>query len=237
MKVRHRYTQTFTFRVTMALYLPLKDFILRVPRVPFGCITYVGEVGSGKTLSAIERLEAIRQGRIYNVPIHIMTNIGYKHQHGSINSVQDILDAPDNTVFLIDEASTLFNSRKWQNFPIEMFAQLVQNRKNRKAFLLTQQEFDHTDKNFRQLTNWVVECDGFFDRVFKQNWFKPRDYKRVVDSVDNEFIAKKIRKRRFFVGDDKLRSVYDTLEVVKQLQKANEENTDIELTGRRLILR
>lgn len=221
MKLKAKTIQPIYKRVYNAPKLIVKDLLFPPKRVPYGCIMYTGEVGSGKTLSAIDRLESTK--KLYNVPVHIFTNIGYVNQDGEIKSIQDILDAPSNSIFLIDEAPTLFNSRNWKDFPIEMFTQLVQNRKHAKQFLLTAQFYDHADKNFRDLTNWVVECYGIRDRLFYQYWYKPRDYKKVQDSVDEEFVAKKIRQRLWFVGTDDLRSKYDTLEVVKALQTANQQ--------------
>lgn len=205
--------------------LVIGDIVRGRKRRPYGCIMFTGEVGSGKTLGAIEYVE--RRKKLFNVPVNVMSNIGYEGQTGRVESVQDILDAPSNTIFIIDEAPTLFNSRNWKNFPIEMFTALVQNRKHGKMFLLTAQEYDHSDKNFRDLTNWVVECYGVQDRWFYQYWFKKRDFKKVKDSADDEFVATKIRKRYSFVGTDYLRSRYDTYEIVRALKKASEQSGQV----------
>lgn len=197
------------------------------PRVPSGCIMYVASphaddaTGSGKTLSVVEVLD--RTSELYDVPVSIFTNFQYAGQTGKIESFDDILNAPKNSIFAIDEAPRLFNSRKWASFPIEMFSQLAQNRKENKQFLLTAQFYDHADKNFRDFARTVVECRMTWgNRMVRQSAFSSRSYKKVEDSTEEEYRASKLKWQYNFVAGNDLFERYDTLEVVKMLKKNNE---------------
>jgi len=196
------------------------------PRVPSGCIMFVASphaddaTGSGKTLSVVELLD--RTSELYDVPVNIMTNFAYAGQYGKIDSIDDILNAPPNTIFGIDEAPRLFNSRNWSKFPMEIFSQLAQNRKENKQFLLTAQFYDHADKNFRDFARTVVECRMTWgNRLVLQRAFSSRSYKKVEDSQDEEYRASKLKWEYTFVASNQLFERYDTLEVVKMLHKNN----------------
>jgi len=210
------------------LKLKYQDIRNPKPIVPSGAWMYVASpladdvTGSGKTLSCIERLD--RTESMYDVPVHIFTNCNYVNQDGAIEKMEDITEAPPNSIFLIDEAPTWFNSRYWQKFPLTMFASLAQNRKMNKQFLMTAQVFDHADKNFRDFARIIVECRmSWGNRVVHQCAFRSRDYKKIEDSLDDDFVADRVVWKHKFLATDELFAQYDTNYVVKQLQKMNEK--------------
>ena len=82
--------------------------------------------------------------------LHVLTNLKLKNfpEHTKIielKTADDILNAPDNTLVLIDEIGTLFNSRDFtsgkNSVPKPVFQHLCQCRKRHMMILATVQRF------------------------------------------------------------------------------------------------
>lgn len=130
----------------------------------WGIHLYTGKFGQGKTM-----LQTIKA---YNIAVKypqvtIVTNYELKNfpAHTKIlplNTAQDILNAPKNSLILIDEIGTLFNSRDFSSgknsIPKPLFQHLCQVRKRRLMIYATVQRFNLLDKQIRDITATVTSC-------------------------------------------------------------------------------
>lgn len=182
----------------------------------FGLHIWVGLFGKGKTISMVEY--AYRLAKQYP-RLNIYTNInlyGFPNPERikPLVSYMDIVNAPGDSIFILDEISTLFQSRSWANFPMPLLSQLLQVRKNKKMILATAQRFSHVDKLIRDVTYSVIDCNCYFKRYNTCNWYLAEDWenKNVMNiPVPYGFSA--------FVQTDKIRSLYDTEQIIGNTQK------------------
>lgn len=184
----------------------------------FGLRIYVGMFGTGKSLSAVRYVRANAQKYHLNVISNIvLKDIAYT----PLVNYKQIIDAPPDTIILIDEVSTVFNARSWKDFNINLLFQLLQCRKNRKQLVCTAQRFAHVDKLLRDITAEVVVC--------RKNWRVCRNY--AYDGWDYEntpaqFAIKPLWKFAY-VATDSLYHAYDTDEIIDNAKKtefiSNEE--------------
>ena len=198
----------------------------------FGVRMYVGLYGQGKTLAMVEY--ARRMKLKYKDNVNIFTNFTCSFADGFIDTWQDIIDAPECSIFLIDEVQNTFHSRQWDKFPKELISLLTQNRKVKKEVLFSAQRYTHVDKSIRDLCNDIIECRAFGKgRWVFQKWFDKEDYE-LGDMNDNK--AKRHRKKRYnFIAHNEIRNAYNTHEIVKTLgskdniEKITKKNTNEDL--------
>lgn len=182
----------------------------------FGLHIYVGLFGKGKTISMVHQAYGIAK-RYPQVKIYTNIKLLNFPKHTEIiqlTNYNQIINAPGNSVFLIDEISTLFQSRSWANFPMPLLSQLLQVRKNRKMILGTAQRFTHVDKLIRDVTYSVIDCNCHFKRFNTTTWYLAEDWenKNVMNiPTPYEYGA--------FVQSDKLRNQYDTYELIDNFKK------------------
>lgn len=156
----------YLVRLPHFFLLLLKDFVvyLRHKRwllfEGWGLHLYVGMFGAGKTCSLVN--DAYKLARQYP-QLTIVTNLRLSNfpSHTQIlplRCTDDILNAPTNTLVLIDEIGTLFNSRDFsagKGLPKILFQHLVQCRKRRMMILATTQRWNFLDKQLRDITDTV----------------------------------------------------------------------------------
>ena len=99
----------------------------------WGIHLYTGKFGSGKTsLAVIHTYEECKQYKQLTVLTNLkLTNFPSWTNILPLNTVEDILNAPNNTIVLIDEIGTIFNSRdfmKKKSVPKCLFQMLSQCR-------------------------------------------------------------------------------------------------------------
>lgn len=130
----------------------------------WGIHLYTGKFGQGKTM--LQTIKAYKIARKYP-QVTIVTNYELKNfpKHTKIISLvtaQDILNAPKNSLILIDEIGTLFNSRDFtsgrNSVPKPLFQHLCQVRKKRLMIYATVQRFNLLDKQIRDITATVTDC-------------------------------------------------------------------------------
>ena len=130
----------------------------------WGIHLFTGKFGQGKTM--LQTIKAYKLACKYP-QLTILTNYELKNfpKHTRIlplNSAQDILNAPPDTLVLIDEIGTLFNSRDFSSgknsVPKPLFQHLCQVRKRRMMIYATVQRFNLLDKQIRDITATVTEC-------------------------------------------------------------------------------
>lgn len=184
----------------------------------FGLHIYVGLFGSGKTSSMVKQAHDLAC-RYKNMKI--LTNIKLQGfpawtQITRLDHYKQIVDSPPDTLILIDEISTIFNSRRWNEdgIPPALLSMLLQVRKERKMIYATAQRFLHVDKLMRDITFTVRECKCWFGRW---NWV--REYDAYEYETRNAMKPAICQRLQSFIQTDKIRKMYDTYEFVKQMQK------------------
>lgn len=129
-----------------------------------------------------------------------------------------IINSPENTLIVLDEISTVFNSRDWlkDGVPAPLLGQLLQVRKQHKMMFATAQVFFHVDKLIRDITFSVRDCRCFCGRWNIVTSYEGKDYESRGDNVE-----KKPRVLKFygFIQTDKIRNLYNTYEMVEKMKK------------------
>lgn len=187
----------------------------------YGLHMYVGLFGGGKTSSMIRdayeialtypEVTILTNMEIYNFPEH--TNIE------KLIDFQQIVNAKNNTLVLVDEISSIFNNRKWQTngIPDELLFTLLQCRKRNIEIFGTAQQFNHIDVFFRKITFSVRECTCMTGR-----W----NFIHVFDGyVYENSKAPRYDYKYSFIQTNFIRSLYDTREIIKMI-KDNSEGGD-----------
>ena len=94
----------------------------------FGIEAFVGLAGEGKTISMTRELNRLRKK--YGNDIYITTNYFYKYQDFPFENWHQLLNEYDKTLIVAwDELPNEFNSRDFQDFPVELVDKLTQLRK------------------------------------------------------------------------------------------------------------
>jgi hypothetical protein len=205
------------------LYWKLTDIIRAIKQGKnktvhlYGIKCFVGNVGTGKTMSLVRYLEQHREK--YGDRIYIATNFYYKNQDFAIENWEVLKKDYDKPViFGYDELQNEFNSRNYRTFPIALMQVLTQNRKkNGKQIVYTAQDFDTVDKNFRRLTTEVVQCHTFFGRLGLVSFYTYRNYLHLMATVNVETRLKNVKPmtRSIYVQSDYLRNLYDSYQVLE----------------------
>lgn len=190
----------------------------------WGIHLFVGKFGAGKTSLMV--IKAFKLCKKYP-QLSILTNINLSNfpDHTQIlplKSASDIINAPDNTLILIDEIGTLFNSRDFcsgkNSVPKPLFQHLCQCRKRHLIIYATVQRFNLLDKQIRDISADVTECVSYFKHPFTrlltgfiydideyEAWCVNKLYNRRVDKVS------------VVVQTDLYRSLYDTSQLIEGL--------------------
>lgn len=178
----------------------------------FGLRIYVGMFGTGKTLSAVRfvRKNALHYGLNVLSNIHLV-DVPYT----PLLNYKQIIEAPPNTIILIDEVSTVFNSRSWKDFNVNLLFQLLQCRKQRKQLVCTAQRFAHVDKLLRDITSEVIVCRKWW-RICTNTAFDGWDYENSVAQF-----ALPCLWRKAYTATNELYNAYDTSELIDNVKRTD----------------
>lgn len=190
----------------------------------WGIHLYVGRFGSGKTATAVRyvynqcvkypQLSVLTNIKLINFPQH--TNIL------QLNTAQDIINAPENCIVLIDEIGTIFNSRDFSGgkvaVPKVLFQHLCQCRKRHMQIVGTVQKYNLLDKQIRDISADVTVCKCSFSHPFSR---LVKTYTYDVDEYDmymsNRMYKPKLLNSNIYVQSNKHRFLYDTSELVDNM--------------------
>ena len=141
----------------------------------WGLHIYVGRFGAGKTSSMV--YDAYQLAKRYP-QLHILTNLKLRNFPQGVDilelkTAQDILNAPENTLVLIDEIGTIFNSRDFvgggkDSVPKVLFQHLCQCRKRRMMIYATTQRWNFLDKQLRDIADTVRVTSCIFPHPFSR---------------------------------------------------------------------
>lgn len=194
----------------------------------YGFWLYCGLGGSGKTLSMVQKISELKE----KYPkLWVVTNFTTVLADERLNSWEDLINIENphgseyGVLFAFDEIHLTLNSDNYRKRPEQLLEYISQQRKLRKLILGSSQVFMRVDKVLREQSNLVIDCRTYFKRWNFQRAYRTEDY-----LINGELRDKGSRKRdtvwkKNFIATDKIRSLYDTYEVMKPLiKKDNEEN-------------
>jgi len=150
---------------------------------------YLGEFGSGKTLSMVwDLIQSMYRGRkvVSNTPIELLFDPLFgKKKYIKANFIQEgdrfqyALEHWENCIFAIDEASVYLPSTYWNKLPPGLIVKFAQQRKYRTDFYYTSQIYGHSVKRLRDLTHIVYLCRRrtLFPRI-------PLPWKKTIRNQD-----------------------------------------------------
>ena len=179
--------------------------------------------GKGKSLSAANWV--ITQVKKYK--LHCISNVKlFGIDYEPLINYQQIINAPGNTIIFIDEISTVFNAREWQDFNINLLFQLLQCRKQKKMVVGTAQRFAHVDKLIRDVTTYAIDCTKIW-RFRCTRYYDAWDYENCM----NTRLIRPIRTRWNFVPNKAFRR-YDTSEMIDNTKRMNFKSNEEILVSR-----
>ncbi len=192
----------------------------------WGIHLYVGLFGAGKSCFAVSDVYAMC---LKYPQLHVLTNIKLTNfpEHTRIlrlETAQDILNAPRNTVVLIDEIGSIFNSRDFSSgktaVPKVLYQHLTQCRKRKIMILGTVQRYNLLDKQIRDVTADVTACVSSPAHPFTRYMTA---YKYDIDEYEmyqqNRTYAPRIENTRTKIQRELFRNLYDTEELVQGMLK------------------
>lgn len=198
----------------------------------WGLHIYCGKFGSGKTSSMVH--DAYELAKKYKM-LKILTNMELKNfpLHTEIIELEhfrQIVDAENNTLIIIDELATIFNSRDWKNdgVPAPVLGTLLQQRKKNIMIYATAQVFTHVDSLMRQITFTVRDCKCIMGRWNLVSVYDPLDFEARMTNLD---LKPKLVKFYGFIQNDFYRRLYDTTEMVEKMKKTK-YISEVEILGR-----
>lgn len=200
------------------------DFINKDPNFfqEYGLHMFVGEQGSGKTISVIHKLLQLQQ----KYPkCKVRTNMCYLYQDGSLEHWKQLIknsNAEYGQVEVLDEIQTWFSSNQSKNFPAEMLTEISQQRKQRKMLVGTAQIFSRIAKPIREQVTHVYCPLTIFGCLTVVRVTKPQYW-------DNEKQCfKKFIKNYFFIHTEEMRESYDTYKKINKYKKIGfQENKNV----------
>ena len=190
----------------------------------WGIHLFTGKFGQGKT--SLMTIKAYKLCQKYK-QLHVITNIKLSNfpqwtEILPLNTAEDILNAPDNSLILIDEIGTLFNSRDFStgknSVPKPVFQHLCQCRKRHLMIMATVQRFNLLDKQIRDITATVTECSGSlphpFTRMLTGLTYDIEEYEAYCA---NRLYNPRVSSTIVEIQKDKYRHLYDTTELIQGL--------------------
>ncbi len=198
----------------------------------WGLHIYLGKFGAGKTCSMVRDAYYI----CCKYPdVTVVTNLNLQNFPEStrilpLRNIQDILNAPDNTLVLIDEIGTIFNSRDFSNskknkeqdgtngLPKILFQHICQCRHRNLVIFGTVQRWGFLEKQLRDITADVTYCTSFpchpFSRMITNYVYDAEEYDLFYQSPIRPLVP---LNAEVWIQTDFFRSLYDTKEMVNTL--------------------
>ena len=190
----------------------------------WGIHLFVGKFGAGKTSLMVTKAYYLCK---QYPQLTILTNINIKNfppytKILRLNTAQDILNAPKNTLVLIDEIGTIFNSRDFSGgkcaVPKPLFQHLCQCRKRRMMIYATVQRFNLLDKQIRDITADVTACHTHFKHPFARiQTGYTYDIEEYELYTENKAYTPVCMHTKTYIQRNRYRQLYDTSQLVTNM--------------------
>lgn len=194
---------------------------------------YTGLFGQGKTKECVrfitKQYERYNNKMVYDFErekwiqqkINVFSNVDLTIPYIKLTSLQQLVDCQftdfgNVNLFLIDEASVVFNSREFKsNFSTPALNTILTSRHHKIGIYLTAQRFGHMDALLRQVTSTVYEC----------SFFKPLRIQRIkvydaweCENCSNLLLIKPLRVMYHYTTNEDYEN-YDTNAMVEDISK------------------
>lgn len=187
----------------------------------WGIHLFTGRFGASKTSSVVYL--AYKLAKKYP-QLHILTNVKLDNfpKHTKIlklETAQDILNAPPDTLCIIDEIGTIFNSRDFSTgktaVPKSLYQHLCQCRKRRLMIYGTVQRYNLLDKQIRDVSADVTTCATYFKHPFSRLCtMKTYDIEEFEAYSNNKLYRSVAYTCCAYVQRNLYRYLYDTSELI-----------------------
>lgn len=196
-------------------------------------ICYTGLFGQGKTKECVrfitDQFNRYNGLMIYDDELDkwveqrvvVYSNVQLTIPYVELTSLQQLVECQNSPVgvvnlFLIDEASVVFNSRDFKNnFSIPALNTILTSRHHKIGIYLTSQRFGHMDALLRQVTSYVYECHYYkFIRTQQIKIFDAWD----CENCTNLLLLKPL-KVKYSYTSDKVYANYNTYAMVESISK------------------
>ncbi|MCR5728868.1 MAG: AAA family ATPase [Ruminococcus sp.] len=215
--------RTFPAFLCYVFYDFLCYFFYRKNRLFYGwgIHLFTGRFGAGKTsLMVIKAYELCKKYPQLTVITNLkLTNFPEYTHILPLNTAYDILNAPKNSLILIDEIGTIFNSRDFSSgkraVPKPVFQHLSQCRHRKIMILGTVQRFNLLDKQIRDISATVTECHSRLAHPFSRKLIAVcYDISEYEALVQNPMYIPRVSNVYVKIQTDHYRHLYDTMEMV-----------------------
>ena len=189
----------------------------------WGIHLLTGRFGASKTISVVN---LVHEAALMYPDITIITNIELKNfppwvRIKHLDTIDDILNAPANSIIIIDEIGTIFNSRdfmKGGSIPKPLFQVICQIRKKRIMIYGTVQRYNLLDKQIRDVSATVTCCESHFEHPFSRRVILTQfDIDEFEMYCSNPTYKPRVMSKDTFIQTNQLRASYDTLSLVTNL--------------------
>lgn len=183
----------------------------------FGIWAFTGYYGEGKTMGCVNFAKSL-QTKYPHRDIKIYSNIMVEGQVKRVESWEEVLSLPKNSIFIYDESQSDWSCNN-RDFPEDLLRQITQCRKRQLAMFMTSPVFTRMNINIRESVNFVVVCHNIMgaDRWFTYDFYRREEYEAHMES------KLKLRMNRLFreslIATDDVYKQYDTVEEVKTIKK------------------
>lgn len=218
------------------LFLVIKDFIKWLSErgwtkfEGWGIHLYIGGFGSGKSCSMVRDVYSLCcKYRGMTVITNLkLQNFPEDTKILPLNCARDIINAPDNTLVVIDEIGTIWHSRDFNEGKTKdgnggglsktVFQNIAQCRHRNVAIYGTAQHWMFLDIILRRITADVTVCSSWFSHPFSRmitnRCYNGKEYEMFSGNPLLPLVPVYVD---CYVQTDKLRSLYDTKEMVETL--------------------
>lgn len=192
-----------------------------------GLSVFVGEQGSGKTLSAVNYVYKLmkKYPRAKLVTNVLLNDFPFDNIRVFPFDNADDLTRYNNgeygVIFLIDEIQLYFNSLESKNINPDAMVQFSQQRKQRKHIVCTSQVFGRMAKPLREQFSSVVVCKNYFG-ILQRNSLVNRDSLDTESSTGTE-ISGKVIKRFWWIHKPCYYDRYDTYYTISRTKFISNE--------------
>lgn len=199
---------------------------------------YTGLFGQGKTKECVrfitKQYEKYNGLMIYDKDsnkwlqqkINVYSNVELTIPYIKLTSLQQLVDCQESDIgvvnlFLIDEASVVFNSREFKsNFSTPALNTILTSRHHKIGIYLTSQRFGHMDALLRQVTTNVLECRYF--KMLRIQQIKVFDAWEV-ENCTNLLLIKPLKVIYHYTSNEDYEN-YNTFAMVEEISKDCKDN-------------